>query len=53
MKFENRIKMIYSAFERKIEAAWIICGSRLVQIQDASIEDVVNYFEIGAVQYLC
>jgi len=51
MLIENRIKMIYIAVKRKIEDAWIICGPRLVQIQDASIEDVVDYFEIGAVKY--
>ena len=35
------------------DITWIISGPRLVPIQDASIEDVVNYFEIGAVKYWC
>ena len=35
------------------ESAWIISGPRLVQIQDALSEDVVNYLELRAAQYLC
>ena len=35
---------------RDTETSWIISGPRLVPIQDASIEDVVNYLEIGAVK---
>jgi len=48
MLIEIRIKMIYIAVKRKIEAAWIICGPRLVQTQAALSEDVVNYLELRA-----